>query len=366
MTARSKLLAIRASPANPASQSDWNDVMVSVKGPTAAAGIVGGFLDYAVDCGGTRGALLAASGLTEADLADQDARVPLTAFKALIEAAAAATGDGALPIRYSLGTRLEDVSIVGLIVHSSASMADSMRQLNRYSKLMVEIDVMNGAERYSVSPEAGQIWIVDNRPDPNSFPALTETAFARFIGEFRRSFPQAEFALEMEVTHAAPPHAAAYEELYRVPVRFGAARNALRIEPRWLEVKWEGTSRYVFGIFAGKADALLEELARDGSLKARVEARLMAILHEGDISMERMAGEMGMSRQTFYRRLKEDGTTFGAIHDDLRRRMAVDYLSARKVSVNLAAYLVGFSEPSSFVRAFRRWTGQTPSAFRAA
>ena len=170
----------------------------------------------------------------------------------------------------------------------------------------------------------------------------------------------------MEVTHPAPAHAAAYEELYRVPVRFGAARNAIRIEPKWLDVKWEGTSRYVFGIFADRAEALLEALARDGSLKAQVETRLLAILHEGDISMDRMAAEMGMSRQTFYRRLKEEGTTFGALHDDLRRRMAVDYLSARKVSVNQTAYLVGFSEPSSFVRAFRRWTGQVPSAFRGA
>lgn len=340
--------------------------MITGKGPTAAAGIVKGFLDFAVTEGSDRAALLAASGLAGTDLSDQDARVPLASYKALIEAACAASGDGALPIRYSLGTKLEEVSIVGLIVHSSASMADSMIQLNRYARLMVELDIMNGAERYSISPENGQIWIVDNRPDPNSFPALTETAFARFIGEFRRSFPEATFALEMEVTHSAPPHAADYEALYRVPVRFGAARNAIRIDPAWLQVEWDGTSRYVFGIFAGRADQLLEDLQRDASVIARVEARLMAILHEGDISMERMARDLGMSRQTLYRRLKEEGTTFAGLHDTLRQRMACDYLSARKVSVNQTAYLVGFSEPSSFVRAFRRWTGQTPSAYRAA
>lgn len=340
--------------------------MISATGPTAAAGIVKGFLDYAVVLGANRAGLLDASGLVGVDLSDQDARVPLDRYKALIDAACAATGDGALPIRYSLGTKLEEVSIVGLIVHSSASMADSMAQLNRYAKLMVELDIMNGVERYSVSPENGQIWIVDNRPDPNSFPALTETAFARFIGEFRRSFPEAAFALEMEVSYPAPPHAAAYEALYRVPVRFGAARNAIRIDPTWLEVEWEDTSRYVFGIFASRADQLLEDLSRDGSIRAQVETRLMAILHEGDISMDRMAADLGMSRQTLYRRLKEEGVTFGGVHDALRQRMACDYLSARKVSVNQTAYLVGFSEPSSFVRAFRRWTGRTPSEFRAA
>ena len=80
--------------------------------------------------------------------------------------------------------------------------------------------------------------------------------------------------------------------------------------------------------------------------------------------MDALASELGMSRQTLYRKLREEGTTFVELVDDLRRRMAADYLRARKVSVNETAYLVGFTEPSSFVRAFRRWTGMTPSAFR--
>ncbi|MFK7861550.1 MAG: helix-turn-helix domain-containing protein [Granulosicoccus sp.] len=52
------------------------------------------------------------------------------------------------------------------------------------------------------------------------------------------------------------------------------------------------------------------------------------------------------------------------MHDNLRYRMAIEYLTARKVSVSQVAYLVGFSEPSSFVRAFRRWTGTTPRQFQ--
>jgi AraC-like DNA-binding protein len=333
--------------------------------PTVAAGLFSGFLDYAAGAGATRPGLLARSGISEDALTDQDGRIPLSAYKALIDAAVAMTGDGALPIRYSLGTRLDALSIVGLIVHSSASMADSLVQLNRYSKLMVEVDVMGGGERYDVLADEGEVWIVDNRPDPNAFPALTETAFARFIGEFRRSFPDTPFALAMEVTYPAPPHAAAYQELYRVPVTFGARRNALRIAPEWLTVEFEGTSRYVFGVFADKADALMSALEADRSLRARIEARLLPDLHKGDISVAQVAADLGMSRQTLYRRLREEGTSFAEILDDLRRRMAADYLSARKISVNQTAYLVGFSEPSSFVRAFRRWTGKTPSAFIA-
>jgi AraC-like DNA-binding protein len=73
---------------------------------------------------------------------------------------------------------------------------------------------------------------------------------------------------------------------------------------------------------------------------------------------------LGLSRQTLYRRLKAEGVSFDQVLDDLRATMAQDYLGARKVSVNQAAYLTGFSESSAFSRAFKRWTGQTPAQFR--
>jgi AraC-like DNA-binding protein len=71
-----------------------------------------------------------------------------------------------------------------------------------------------------------------------------------------------------------------------------------------------------------------------------------------------------MSRQTLYRRLKSEGVTFELVLDDLRRRMALDYLGARRVSVNETAYLVGFSDPAAFSRAFKRWTGHSPRQAR--
>ena len=69
---------------------------------------------------------------------------------------------------------------------------------------------------------------------------------------------------------------------------------------------------------------------------------------------------MGLSRQTLFRRLQGEDATFGKILDELRRQMALHYLSGKKVSVNETAYLVGFSEPAAFSRAFKRWTGKSP------
>lgn len=332
---------------------------------SVAAGIARAVLDHAAARGADRAALLAAAALSEAALDDPDGRVSMTAFFRLTGAAARETADPAFLLDYATGTRLDRISIVGLIVHAAPTMAEALRQLNRYARLMVEVDAGQAGPRFAVEPGPEGVWIVDLRPDPNAFPGLTEMAFGRFVGEFAREFPGRPFGKRLEVTHPAPAHAEAYARLLALPVTFSAPRNALLIDPGWLETPFEGATDYVFGLFTERAERLLADLDAAGTLAARIEAHLLPRLHTGDVSVDTVAADLGMSRQTLYRRLRDEGTSFAALHDDLRRRMALDYLSARKVSVNQTAYLVGFSEPSAFTRAFRRWTGVPPATWRA-
>jgi AraC-like DNA-binding protein len=122
--------------------------------------------------------------------------------------------------------------------------------------------------------------------------------------------------------------------------------------------------RYVFGILSEHADALLKALANSKSTRGRVESLLMPILHKGEVSMDAIAEKMGLSRQTLFRQLKAEGTNFEKVLDELRHQLALQYLRGKKVSVNETAYLVGFSEPAAFSRAFKRWTGVNPREMR--
>jgi len=80
--------------------------------------------------------------------------------------------------------------------------------------------------------------------------------------------------------------------------------------------------------------------------------------------METIAEKMGLSRQTLFRQLKAEGTSFEKVLDGLRHQLALQYLKGKKVSVNETAYLLGFSEPAAFSRAFKRWTGVNPRQMR--
>ncbi len=79
--------------------------------------------------------------------------------------------------------------------------------------------------------------------------------------------------------------------------------------------------------------------------------------------MDMIAGKLGLSRQTLFRKLKAEGITFEKVLDELRHNLAFHYLNGKKVPVNQTAYLLGFSQPAAFSRAFKRWTGSSPRIY---
>ena len=179
------------------------------------------------------------------------------------------------------------------------------------------------------------LWVVDNRDHPNDFPEL-RTTFARMIcGPRRLGVPQ--FARAVQVTHAAPAYRDEYARVFGVPVTFDAERNAVLIDESLIHHRVQAQPRYVFGILSARADALLKELENSKSTRGRVESLLLPVLHTGEASMETIAAKLALSRQTLFRKLKAEGTSFEKIHTSCAR-MAPDYLGAKKVSVNEAAY----------------------------
>lgn len=119
--------------------------------------------------------------------------------------------------------------------------------------------------------------------------------------------------------------------------------------------------------FLGEIAASIEakQAPGGGKFSREVEAQLEMLLASGGFRVASVARALGCSRQTLYRRLKAEGTTFAQLLDDLRRRCALGLLRTGDLSVKQIAYRLGFSEPAAFSRAFKRWTGKTPRAMRS-
>lgn len=330
--------------------------------PSVAASVTERVIELAVAKGADRGALLDRSGVRPVELADADNRIALDKHVALLRAAKQLCNDPAFALHYGETVNLAEVSVVGLIGYASETMLDAFVQLQRYARLVMDLD-LGDTQRFTLERDEKGLWIVDQRPHPNRIPELTETAFSQMVNGVRR-FGDTPFVQEVELTWPDPGYRGEYERIFEAPVGFERDRNAMRVDEAWSSRRIALHPRYAFGILTRHADAMLDKLQRAGTMRGKVESLLLPILHKGETGMQTIATALGCSRDTLYRRLKAEETSFEAVLDGVRHRLALDYLGGGKVSVNETAYLVGFSDPAAFSRAFKRWTGSSPRAWR--
>lgn len=330
--------------------------------PTISAGFARSLLELAVSKGASRTALVARSRIDPRRLQDPDNRIPLAKCVVLMRASQELCNDPALGLHLGESLGIEDLSIAALIGQACQTLGDAFVQMNRYSRLVAEINGVATGDRFVLRREGGQFWLIDTRKNPNHFPELTESSFARMVCGSRRGAAE-QFAKAVHVTHVAPAYREEYDRIFQAPVVFESDENALLADEEWLTLRSPLPSRYVFGVLGERADDLLKSLQSSKSTRGRVQTLLMPILHSGDPGMDTIAAKMGLSRQPLLGLLKAEGTTFEKVLDELRHRMALEYLNGKKVSANETAYLVGFSEPTAFSRAFKRWTGRTPGEY---
>jgi AraC-like DNA-binding protein len=337
--------------------------------PTVAAGYPKALLDFAVSRGADRQVLIERSHICLDDLKDQDNRIPLANYMALLKAGIELCNEPALSLLFGEAVKLQDISIVGLIGVAFDNVESVRRQVNRYAPLTLDADDGGTADAVELVRENGDVWLKFTGDIYKTNPLLTESGIARNVCGARAlaasmpNFANLKFPKAIRFTHAEPSYRAEYDRIFGVPLFFGSHMNALLMDEALLKMKLPRTNPYLSEIMSARADELLKSLESSKTIRGRVENLLIPILHTGVASMDTIAGKLGLSRQTLFRKLKAEGITFEKVLDELRRKLALHYLNEKKVSVNEIAYLLGFSEPAAFSRAFKRWTGSSPRMY---
>lgn len=336
--------------------------------PTVAAGYPRALLDFAVSKGADRQMLVERSQICLDDLKDQDKRIPLANYLALLNAGIELCKQPALSLLFGEAVRIQDISIVGMIGVAFDNIESGRQLVNRYTPLGLDADD-GTVEPIQFVRENGDVWMkftgdiyVDN-------PLLIESGLARAVcgaRDLQQSMPgfaHLQFPKAIRFTHAEPGYRAEYDRIFGVPLFFNSHMNAFLIDEAFLNLKLPPTNPYLSEVLSARAEELLKSLEMSKTTRGSVEALLMPILHTGAASMDTIAGKLGFSRQTLFRKLKTEGVTFEKLLDELRHKLALYYLNEKKVPVNETAYLVGFSEPAAFSRAFKRWTGSSPRTY---
>ncbi len=167
-----------------------------------------------------------------------------------------------------------------------------------------------------------------------------------------------------EFSYPEPPHSAEYRLMYCENLAFGRPSTAIVLDAGDLDLPIVQNARTVKDFLRKAPENILLKYKNRSSVSARIRRRLRQMLPGEVPEFETLAGELNMTAATMRRRLHEEGASFQSIKDQLRRDLAVGYLSHSNRSVMDIAFELGFSERSSFHRAFRKWTGASPGEFR--
>ena len=170
--------------------------------------------------------------------------------------------------------------------------------------------------------------------------------------------------LRAQFGYPEPPHSAEYRLMYCTDLSFGMPHTAIVFAADYLDLPIVQNERSVKDFLRTAPESILVKYKNGSSLSARIRRRLRQLL-PGDVpDFETLAGELHMTAATLRRRLHEEGVSYQGIKDQLRRDVAIGYLSHSDRSVMDIALELGFSERSAFHRAFRKWTGASPGEFR--
>jgi AraC-like DNA-binding protein len=331
---------------------------------TVAAGAARALMEFAIARGAGREALVERAGIDPSDLEDRDHRIPFAKYVALMRAGQELCGDPALALHFGESVPLASLSLGCQVGQYSESMAEGLALINRYSPLTIEVELEGPGDRFAYERGDGEVWVIDRRLHPNEFPELTESAFARMVCTGRAFNPHQSLLKAVYVTHAVPSYRAEYERIFQAPVLFGSDRNALLTDDKWMAMKPPTPSAPMLDVLKAHSEALLAKLESSKSTAGRVEQALGPLLPGGEATMDAVAGKLGMSRQSLFRKLKAEGVTFETVLEGLRCRLARRYLNGDGLSVKETAFRLGFSEAASFSRAFKRWTGTSPLTVR--
>lgn len=200
--------------------------------------------------------------------------------------------------------------------------------------------------------------------DEQAPPWMSEAMFASVM-RFGRQLLGDEMPFDrLCVRHPPPAHAAAYADYFRIPVVFAAADYALEYPRVWLDRPLPGGYATLHDQARQRVERRLGALPRRGRCIAEVERLCLAepALLAGGVAV--VARHLGLHPRTLQRRLLAESEHFAALQARLRCRLAMQWLADPHCDVETVSERLGFSDRRSFTRAFTRWAGETPSAFR--
>ena len=296
----------------------------------------------------------------EPSISDPDDRIPFAQLVDLYEKAAQLTGDNNFGLHVGESVDLKVFDVVGYSALNSPTLGDACARVARYHSIWTDgatFTLETSGETSAIVYRYLDETISEHRQDSEMTLATVATLCRKMVSP--KFTPTA-----IEFQHDAPTDIAEHQRLFRCPIKFNARSNKLHFPSSYLSIPIEKADASLCALLDRHAEELLAKFPPRDSVVDQVRSIIASEFRGGDPSLEHVADQLRLTPRTLQRKLQELGTSHNELLEQMRRQLAMRYLREREMAICEVAYLLGFSESSSFHRAFKRWTGLTPREFR--
>ena len=300
--------------------------------------------------------LLAATGIEAGKLTEPFAAVSKDAFGKLWAAAFKQCPDPTLPTRAGFAVPFSEFGVLDHLVSSAATIGECLLMLSRFLWLVSSTSDLH----FSHDPH-DWLWVPDEADEPMSF-IVGQWRLALILQRFRSRAPAFDIE-EVHLSQAAEGGAARFEALWGVPVRLGQRRSGMRLANGVWAMTNTNANPALERTLLSVAEQVEIAQFEEAPLVYAIRTKLPGALEQGAYSAQDLADALGLSKRTLQRQLSAQNVTFHDLLDVYRQEQAVLMLQHGERNLSRVAYALGYGEQSSFNRAFKRWTKQSPSAW---
>jgi AraC-like DNA-binding protein len=288
-------------------------------------------------------------------------RIPLEKYCTLLDLVAEVTGDAHFGLRFGATYSFDNASVLGYILRNSPNIGAAITNAARYVRVHVD------GVQISLVVAGPEARLVYRLTDPSIVVSrhYAELLMVYAMHVFRLAADESWSPDEVWFRHGPPADLAPYRRYFGAPVRFHQSEYITMFDSGILGRPLRTFDQQLLGILEEHANMILAQLPPPhDDLLGRLEQFVVGALPDDRAGISAAARALGMSTRTLQRRLRERGIVFAGLVDEVRRRLSARYLAEGTLTLGEIAWLLGYSESSAFNRAYRRWTGRSPSADR--
>lgn len=302
--------------------------------------------------------LCEAVGLDARRLNDQYDRLPMSQLVALYETAARMAKDRSFGLHVGARTSLRAFGIFGYVVMNSETFGLALERVTRHFPIWTD-----GAS-FSLRREESAVRLIWEYTDASSVECRHDCEMTLLSAAKLSQLSVGVQPREVHFQHSPPKDISEHKRLFRTPVHFRMPHNEVIFDKTVLRAQIRHADIDLCDLLISCAEGMLAVAPPKSDLVDRIGVTIRHSLRDGDIGLTPVSRTIGIGTRTLQRKLKERGTSFRELLTKVRQELAEQNLRGLEMSIREIAYLLGYSSPSEFHRAFRDWTGLAPKQYR--